>query len=179
MIVPAARFNCNGRITSIAASLQFLFGTDLPLFQVWRPFSPNSTIYTKISEVELPPGDRMGGIIVNYYFANLSLNSSSQIEFQSGDVIGYFQSPDPQRWVRNIQATGYTSYSNDASNSSASFIDTSNTDNTDIERQPLIEVAIGQSKMYIHSHCIFTQYPCIYTYLCNCSFSDIFLVSAD
>ena len=133
---------------------------------MWRPSSPNSTVYTKIGEVELPPGDFMGEILVNYYFSNLSLNSSSQIEFQSGDVIGYFQSPNPRRWVRNIQASGYTSYSNDASNASASIINTSNTDNIDMERQPLIEVAIGQSKMY--SHCIYicTQYSMyVYTYI--------------
>ena len=142
MIVPAARFNCNGRITNIAASLQILFGSDLPLFQVWRPSTSNSTVYTKIDEVELPLGDHMGGVLINYYFSNLSLSSINQIEFQSGDVVGYYQSSDPQRWVRNIQTSGYTSYSNDVSEASTS-IDISSTNNVDTERQPLIEVTVG------------------------------------
>ena len=71
VIVPSATFNCNGRIINVAVSMQFSFsGSDLPLFQLWYPASPNSSIYSKVGEVELPSGDRIGGFI--YYFANLS-----------------------------------------------------------------------------------------------------------
>ena len=151
MIVPATRFNCSGRITNVAVSMQFVFsGPDLPLFQVWRPTSTNSSVYNRIGEVELPSGDHIGGIIINYYFANLSLNSSSQIGFQSGDIIGYYQSSNSQRLIRNVRTGGYTSYSNTVSSPLAS-IDINNIDNTDTERQPLIEVMFGKiihSKMY-------------------------------
>ena len=144
MIVPAARFNCSGRITNVAVSMQFVFfGPDLPLFQVWRPASLSSSVYNKIGEVELPSGDHMGGIIINYYYATLSLNSSAQIEFQSGDIIGYYQSSSSQRLIRNIQTSGYTSYSNTVTSPSTS-IDISNVDNSDTDRQPLIEVMFGK-----------------------------------
>lgn len=170
MIVPAARFNCSGRITNVAVSMQFIFsGPDLPLFQVWRPASPNSSVYNKIGEVELPSGDHMGGIIINYYFANLSLNSSTQIEFQSGDIIGYYQSSSSQRLIRNIQTSGYTSYSNTVS-SPLTSIDINNVDNSDIDRQPLIEVMFGKfittnQNVYTQKYkiCMFCTYLHVYS----------------
>ena len=147
MVVPAARFNCSGRITNIAVSMQFVFfGPDLPLFQVWHPAAPNSSVYNKISEVELPSGDHMGGLIINYYFANLSLSSSNQIEFQSGDIIGYYQSSESQCLIRNIPTSGYTSYS-DTVTSPTTSIDINNVDNIDTERQPLIEVMFGKARL--------------------------------
>ena len=150
VIVPSATFNCNGRITNVAISMQFSFsGSDLPLFQLWRLASPNSGIYSKVGEVELPPGDRIGGFIINYYFANLSL--SSEIEFQSGDVIGYYQPPEAQRVIRSIQTSGYTSYSSTVTSPSIS-IDISSVGNIERDRQPLIEVTFGKicSKITVH-----------------------------
>ena len=78
-----------------------------------------------------------------YYHASLSLNSSSQIEFQSGDVIGYYQPSDPQRLIWSIQTSGYTSYSNSVTSPSTS-IDTNNVDNIETNRQPLIAVMFGK-----------------------------------
>ena len=150
VIVPTARFNCNGRITNVAVSMQLiLFGTNLPLFQVWHPASLNSSIYSKISELELPSGDHNGGIIINYYSANVSLNSSSQIEFQSGDVIGYYQPSDPRRLIYSIQTSGYSSYSNTAATPLTS-IDTNNIETIDIDYQPLIEVTFGEIIIHMY-----------------------------
>ena len=120
------------------------FTTDFPLFQVWHPTSLASNTYNKIGEIELPRGNHIGGLIINYYFANLSLNSSSQIEFQSGDVIGYYQPSDPQRLIWSIQTSGYTSYSNTVT-SPLTSIDISNADNIEANRQPLIEVMFGKT----------------------------------
>ena len=72
----------------------------------------------------------------------MSLNSSSQIEFQSGDVIGYYQ-PSNARQIWNIQTDEYTSYSYNATTPSAVL-------NINIEGisennyQPLIEVMLGK-----------------------------------
>ena len=119
-------------------------GNNFPLFQVWRPISLNSSIYNKIGEVQLPPGDCITVLILfNYYFANLSLNTSSQIEFQSGDVIGYYQSSDPQRLIWSIQTSGYTSYSYNVTSPTTS-IDTNNTSSVEANSQPLIEVKFGK-----------------------------------
>ena len=135
--------------------MQFVFfGPDLPLFQVWRPALPNSSVYNKIGEVELPSGDHIGGIIINYYFVNQSLNNSAQIEFQSGDIIGYYQSSSSQRLIRNIQTSGYTSYSNTVS-SPLTLIDINNVENSDTDRQPLIEVTFGKfiaTNQIVHAH---------------------------
>ena len=126
-----------------------LFRSSLPLFQVWHPISVNSSAYNKTGEVQLPPGGYIGNIGTGYFSANLSLNSSSQIEFQSGDVIGYYQPSDSRRLIWSVQTSGYTSYSNTVTTPSTS-IDTNNVNNIENNRQPLIAVMFG--KMYIYSY---------------------------
>ena len=129
------------------------FGDNFPLFQVWHPTSLASNTYNKIGEVQLPAGNFIN---IFLYFANLSLSSSSsQIEFQSGDVIGYYQPSDPQQLIRSIQTSGYTSYSNNVTSPSTS-IDTNNVDNTETNRQPLIEVTFG--KIIQNYICIASSY---------------------
>ena len=119
-------------------------GNNLPLFQVWHPTEVNSSTYNKTSEVQLPEGNFIAvGINSNYFSASLSFNSNSQIEFQSGDVIGYYQPSNPRRLIGSIQTSGYTSYSNNVTTSSTS-IDTNNVDNVEANRQPLIEVMFGK-----------------------------------
>ena len=73
----------------------------------------------------------------------MSLNSNNQIEFQSGDVIGYYQPSDPSHLIWSIQTSGYTSYSNSITTPSTS-IDTNNIDNAETNRQPLIAVMFGK-----------------------------------
>ena len=123
-------------------------GDNVPLFQVWHPTSLNSTTYNKIGEVQLPAGNRIGSYSsTHYYYASLSLNNSNQIEFQSGDIIGYYQRSNPDRGVWNIETNGYISYSNSTSNP-LTLIDISNVDYTDDNYQPLIEVMFGKIKLY-------------------------------
>ena len=127
-------------------------GNDFPLLQVWHPISLNSTVYNKIGEIQLPAGDFVPvGVNRNYYSASVSLNSNSQIEFQSGDVIGYYQPSNPRWSIWSIQTSGYTSYSNNVTTPSTS-IDTNNVDNIETNHQPLIAVMFGKI-MY----CIFAQ----------------------
>ena len=152
VIVPRAAFNCNGRIMRIAVSMQLTNQSgNLPIFQVWHPTSNTSSAYSRIGEIQLPLGDLMNSSEGDYHYTNMSLNSSSQIEFQSGDVIGYYQPSNPQRSIWNIQTSGYISYSNNATNSLSS-IDTSNVNHTDNDYQPLIEVIIGKITHVINSY---------------------------
>ena len=142
MIVPSARFNCNGRITSVEVSMRGEFrGNNVPLFEVWHPTLPNSTEYNRIGDIQLPAGDFiLDGL---YFSANVSLNSNNQIEFQSGDVIGYYQPSNPWQSIWSIQTSGYTSYSNTVTSPSTS-INTNDIDNTETNRQPLIAVMFGK-----------------------------------
>ena len=144
VIVPNFTFNCNGRVTDIIVSMNTVSsGTDFSVFEMWHPTSPSGT-YHKIGEVELPLGRRMGGQGQNNFdYATLSLNSSTQIEFQSGDVIGYYQPSDARRLIWSIQTSGYISYSNTVTSPSTS-IDINNADNVDTDRQPLIQISFGK-----------------------------------
>ena len=152
VIVPKARFNCNGRITNVAVSMEKWIGTtNNPLFQVWHPTSLNSSTYNKLTEVQLPAGIfKSIGRNQNYYKVSLSLNSSSQIEFQSGDVIGYYQPSNTQRHIWSIQTSGYTSYSYTAKSST---IDINSAENIDTNLQPLIKVIFGKiiNKLNLYS----------------------------
>ena len=125
--------------------LDIIPNDNLPLFQVWHPTSLNSSTYNKIGEVQLPPGDFVAvGVGRTYFHANLPLNGNSQIEFQSGDVIGYYQPTNSQRSIGSIQTSGYTSYSNNVT-SPLTSIDISTVDNTDNNHQPLIAVMFGKT----------------------------------
>ena len=109
---------------------------------MWHPTSLNSSTYNKLSEVQLPAGIlKTIGQNQNYYEVSLPLNISSQIEFQSGDVIGYYQPSNAQRHIWSIQTSGYTSYSNTVKSST---IDINSVDNIDINVQPLIKVMFGK-----------------------------------
>ena len=147
VIVPRAKFNCCGRITNVAVSMQrrAIVSGNLPLFQVWHPTSLNSSTYNKIGEVQLPAGDFVPvGFGRNYNQANLPLYGNSRIEFQSGDVIGYYQSSLSLRLIWSIQTSGYTSYSNNVTSPSTS-IDISIVENADNNHQPLIAVMFGKT----------------------------------
>ena len=108
VIVPNVRFNCNGRITNVAVSMSWFGATSYPIFQVWHPITTST--YSKIGEVQFSGGSLKLADQGSYYYINMSLNSNSQIEFQSGDVIGYYQPSDAQQ-IWNIQTDEYTSYS--------------------------------------------------------------------
>ena len=153
MIVPNARFNCNGRITNVAASMNgWVSGTEYPVFQVWRPVmtSFQSNNYIKIGEVQL--SDRSLEVVDNgsyVVYADISLNNSNQMEFQSGEVIGYYQ-PSNSCLIWNTRTSGYTSYSNNVT-SPLTNMDTNHVDNVHDNYQPLIEVMFGKILQYCYT----------------------------
>ena len=144
VIVPSASINCDVRIIGLIVSMNFggFSNGGLPFFQIWRPSSPGSSVYSRIYQAQLLDGIFLGNPHNGYYFGNFVLRNPA--EFQSGDVIGYYQSSMPLRTIWNIETSGYTSYNNNA-NSPATTINISDVDNEENDRQPLIELLYGKS----------------------------------
>ena len=141
-IIPRLTFTCDGRIIGIRARVLFDNGrNDYPFFQVWRPSSDGSTIYNKIGEVQLQSDDQVTGS-GDYRTVNIILTGNNTIEFQSGDVVGYYHPPDARYRVTTIRTSGYRLYQFDGSPALTSV----NRDNGDRDnnRQPLIQFTIGK-----------------------------------
>ena len=139
-IIPRLNFTCDGRITGIRARVLLNFDNnrnDYPFFQVWRPSSVGSTIYNKIGEVQLQSDDQVTGS-GTYRTANIVLTGNNIIEFQSGDVVGYYHPPNARYRVRTIRTDGYILYQFTGSFESV------NLNNGVIDRQPLIQFTIGK-----------------------------------
>ena len=153
VIVPNAALHCNGRITDIAVSMERVSppGSNIPQFEVWLPTLLNSSNYTIIGEVQLPAGNRIGSSSTGYFYASISLNSSSQIEFQSEDVIGYYQPSNARYLIWSVQTSGYTSYINTVTTLLTS-VDINNLDTIETNNQPLIEITFGKLKIYMCSY---------------------------
>ena len=138
-IIPRLNFTCNGRITSIRARMRFEGGRDnYPFFQVWRLAS---TVYTKIGEVQLQSDDQVTGS-GDYRTTNTILTGNNTIEFQSGDVVGYYHPPNARYRVRTIRTDGYILYQFNGSPSTS--VNLSGANDNDNKRQPLIQFTIGK-----------------------------------
>ena len=109
VIVPDFKFICNGRITSIRARVEKNSNSaKFPSFQVWRPSSVDSPIYNKVDEVDMSLTDQVTNNILY-----IKLTGNNAIEFQSGDVIGYYH-PSNSRYlvthIKNNTIGGYVLY---------------------------------------------------------------------
>ena len=81
-----------------------------------------------------------------YYLGNVSCTGDNRIEFQSGDVIGYYHANEVWYRLWSIETTEYTSYIHDEDNPPNML----NTNNVDSETwQPLIQVLYGKYTYYI------------------------------
>jgi len=136
-------FGCNGRITSVAASMHENGPSgSLPVFQVWRPLSPNSSNYSKVGQVQFEAG--LPGVSV--HISNVSLTGKDQIEFQSGDVIGCYQ-PSNSHYrvgITSTVGTNYTSYSTKINSFTTTVINVRSINYSASQRRPLISVMIGE-----------------------------------
>ena len=143
-IIPRLNFTCNGRITGIRARVDFDDFEDrvnYPFFQVWRPLSTNSTVYNKIGEVQLQSDQVTGS--GDFQTANIILTGNNTIEFQSGDVVGYYHPSNSRYQVRTIRTSGYRLYRFDGSPAPTS-VNLNNADRDENDRQPLIQFTIGK-----------------------------------
>ena len=138
-VISNSGFSCNGRITSYEISLNRIGGPNVyPSIQVWHPSGSN---FTRVSEYLLVSSDIAE--TANYNLANVSFTGANRIEFQSGDVIGYYLPNSLRYIVWNIQTVGSVSYTLSTGNSLAIF--SMNDANTEVDRQPLIQVAFGEA----------------------------------
>ena len=149
VIVPDYNFSCNGRITGYLARLELNMedSGEYPTIQIWRPIAQNSTIYNKVGTVCTLTADDIINNATNessyrYRLANVSCtgHGDNRTEFQSGDVIGYYQSNSSQSRLLNIATEGYTSYNSDSLRTRI------NISNADVYSsiQPLIQVMYGK-----------------------------------
>ena len=148
VIVPEYNFSCNGRITGYLARLELNVADsgEYPTIQIWRPVTQNSTIYYKVGTVCALTAIDIINITTNessYYLANLSCTGNNRTEFQSGDVIGYYQSNSSHSQLLNVETEGYTSYSINSSLNSSINISLFNTFRN---IQPLIQAMYGKVK---------------------------------
>ena len=148
-IVPRSKFACNGRITGIRARVgndsnrcvgcnQGCTSKRYPIIHVWRPVSSDSMIYNKIHEVSI--GQITGSR--NTRLAIITLTANNTLDFQSGDVVGYYHPPCSHYYVRSRSMNGYLLYQFSGSPNLKS-VNLSNADSTYDQSQPLIEFAIG------------------------------------
>ena len=167
VIVPRSNLSCIGRITGFMASLNLNQDRDSfclnPTIIVWQPMNTERTLYSIRVFYTLRNDDinAMG----DYYFANVSFTGNDRIEFQSGDVIGYWHrfrrvqtilfgvvTRQPCYTMWNIETAGYTSYSvsptSDAVNISDDNIFVNISDDSvaiTTDRRPLIQVIFGKT----------------------------------
>ena len=141
IVMPELHFGCNGRITSVAASMYEVRSSgSLPVFQVWRPSSPGSSHYSKIGQVQFEAG--IPGVRV--HISNVSLTGKDQIKFQSGDVLGCYQPFRSHYRVGTIGDANYTSYFTSINSLITAAINLANVNYFETTRRPLISVMIGE-----------------------------------
>ena len=138
VIVTDFAFTCNGRVTGVKARFNIGSGYDLPVFQVWHPVLPGSSVYSIVGQVQFQFGN---GIIT------VLLTGNDQIEFQSGDVVAYYQPNDSSNYMRYIadkpiQNPTYILHGQSITN--ATTIDTNSTDFSKVQDLPLINITTGK-----------------------------------
>ena len=122
-----------------------------PSIIVWQPMNAEQTLYNIRDSYAL--NNSHINAMEDYYFANVSFTGNDRIEFQSGDVIGYWHRSRPFCYrVWNIRTAGYTSYGVRATlNNNINTIDID--DGSTIvttDRQPLIQVTFGNTHVYTY-----------------------------
>ena len=109
---------------------------------MWRAESFGSTIYNKTGEVQLQPDDQVTGS-GNQRTVNIILTGNNTIEFQSGDVVGYYHPPQSRYRVRTIRTDGYR-LNQFIGSPAPTSVNLSNANRTNNRRQPLIQFTIGK-----------------------------------
>ena len=106
VIVPSLNFTCNGRITNIRVRIlnDSATGNNFPYIQVWRP-SSSSQLYSLTDQVQIQSSHL--NTQLTYLEANIPLTGNNRIQFQSGDVIGFYNPPDSGYEIRDITTPGY------------------------------------------------------------------------
>ena len=146
----SANFTCDGRLNRIMASmLQQSGNSGTFLFQVWHSSFPGSDIYNRVGQIALRESDITEvnvGINMTYWLLNMSLTGDERIEFQAGDIIGYYHSVNPRYRVHNNPnpANYRQTYSINNETGPTETFDLNDTDIIPHNRQPLFSVNYGK-----------------------------------
>ena len=147
-IIPRLNFSCNGRIIGIRAKVYTSMMPENSLYiQVWRSSFTGSPVYNKIEEVQLKLDEQLIDSN-NFAIINISLIGNNALEFQSGDVIGYYHPARSRYQVTEIQTTGYVLYRFNGS-SSLDSLNISQSERVLNSRQPLLQFIVGM-KFYVY-----------------------------
>jgi len=142
-------FNCSGRVTSVSAGMVSSHASgDLPIIQIWRPSSLNSTVYNRIGQAQFTNTTH---VTTNHSFTNITISNSSELEFQSGDVLGYYHSINSSHLISNILAIGHTSYVSSSSSASTVTIDVMEF-TRNYNEQPLIGMTFGEGYKSVYTY---------------------------
>ncbi|XP_065899833.1 uncharacterized protein [Dysidea avara] len=98
-------------------------------------------MYNRTGEVQLQSDDQVTTGSNGFLEANISLTGDDRIEFQSGDIVGYYHPPNVRYSLRDIQTDGYVLYRFDRSSPPTS-VDLSERNAMLNNRQPLIQFII-------------------------------------
>jgi len=150
-IIPRANFICNGKITSIEASMEKIDfnGTD-PYIEIWHPTTPEGDVFDKVGGVQLMKSEVVEEVDNNnntYWLVNITLNGDDRIAFEAGDVIGYYQPPSTRYKVSVTYSAGYRLFGYEPTAES-------NTIKLNSQRfsvnnlQPLIQFTIGTNDLF-------------------------------
>ena len=117
-----------------------------PVIQVWRPSSLNSNVYNMVETLCTPTASsiskRFDTIGKEYYLGNVSCTGKDSIEFQSGDIIGYYNANNSNYAVWSIETVDYKFYCDEGS-----LLTSFNLSNSTVKSyngQPLIQLIFGK-----------------------------------
>ena len=118
---------------------------DYPYFQVWRPSSADLMIYTNIGEVQLQESQVSQCNNNRYCNVVIILTGNDTIEFQSGDVMGYYHPQQTIYQVTTIETSGYLLYRfNQPQHLCQRSVNLNDANQDNDERQPLIQFVISK-----------------------------------
>ncbi|XP_065900392.1 uncharacterized protein [Dysidea avara] len=138
-IVPHLSFTCNGRILNIRVRVLPISSANiLPYIQIWRPSS--SVTYDRVDQVQIQATQLTRPPPKGWLEANIPLTGSNRLQFQSGDVIGFYHPPDFSHEIRTTRTDGYVLHQFVGTYASSLALGDAN--NTFDNRQPLIQFEI-------------------------------------
>ncbi|XP_065899211.1 uncharacterized protein [Dysidea avara] len=138
-IVPRLNFTCNGRILNIRVRvLPITSANILPYIQIWRPSS--SVTYDRVGQVQIQTTQITRPPPEDWLEANIPLTGSNRLQFQSGDVIGFYHPPDFSHEIRTTRTVGYVLHQFVGRYASSLALGDAN--NIFDDRQPLIQFEI-------------------------------------
>jgi len=168
VIIPRLNFTCSGRIIEIMARMRMRIGTSFPYIQIWRQIKNDPIIFSNIGEVQIQESQVLHcRNDTEYCTVNIVLTGNNRIEFQSGDVVGYYHPSDIQYRVRTLRTSGYIQFEYEGSTAPTTVI-LDNADRSTDHRQPLIQFVIGKMACYksvLKFNCTFSwSFLCYFYY---------------